>query len=499
MSFELLPFQQQVKDFIVAHPFAGIYLSMGGGKTLTTLASLQEIRPSGHILVVAPVKIARSTWLDEIEKHKMPVRTRSLIYNENDKKLTRAKRLQRYAETLDSSPGSARMFFINQELLHDLVEWYETQPDPVTGRKGAAWPFPTVIIDESQGFKSAASRRFKRLKKVRPQILRLIELTGTPAPNGLLDLWSQIALLDQGMALGLTLTEYKARYFTPSKFIEGRAVDWDPLPGAKEAIYERVRHLVMSAENTKLPLPPVLPPQDVMVHLDKDTMQAYKDFKRQQVLDLVVPDPQDPKKFTITADSQGVLHGRLLQFASGTMYVGENHDLDFVGIHQEKVEVLDYLIRNNNGSPVLVPYRFRSDKAVLMEELTARGYHVEVFDGSRDMTRRWNDKQIPVMLLQPASAGHGVNLQHGGHTIVWYTLPDSLEHYLQTNARLARMGQAETVEIYRLITKGTRDERLPRSLAFKEALQQDFLSAVAMPPIDEFEDIYEDLGDLDLL
>ncbi len=486
----LKPFQQVIKDFIVQIPKCGIFLTMGGGKSLTTLTALAEIRPAGHILVVAPINIARSTWVAEVEKWGFPLRVTSLIVNENDKKLDKKKRLQRYAEIFNSPPT---MYFINVDLIADLVD--NMPVEEVNGQKTILWPFPTVIVDESQTLKNPSSNRFDALRKVAPATIRLIELSGTPTPNGLLDLWSQMFLIDGGLALGTSFVEYQERYFTPGRVINNRVVSWKLRPGAEEEIYARIRHKVVSAENTDIDRPEVSIDQ-VPVVLDKDTMEAYKDFKKNLVLDLASPNPDKPGTLTITADNAAILNGKLIQFASGTMYTGE--DDDYVVLHEEKLAMADYLIRNNNGSPVIIAYKYRSDRAQLLKYLAAAGHSVEAFDGSRAMINKWNAGKIPVMLLQPASAGHGLNLQDGGHTLIWYTLPHSLEHYLQTNARLARMGQKHPVQIYELISKNTTDERLPLILESKDAVQRGLLDAVAVEIFDLEEDVYELLGDLDL-
>lgn len=491
---ELLPHQELVKSFIIDTPHSGILLDIGGGKTPTVLQALYDIRPAGHILVVAPLTIARSTWIDEIEKWGFPLRTRSLIVNDADKQLTAKKRHERYQEIFNDPPS---MYFINFSLIEDLVKSMPVGTDPVTKQKFIRWPFPTVIVDESQELKNGSSKRFKALKKVRPAISRLIELTGTPTPQGLMDLWSQVYLLDQGLALGTTMTGFREKYFRPTLHVNGRPVKWEPLPGAEQEIYRRVRHLVMSVENSSIPKPPVSV-DDMFVRLPAPVLEAYKDFKREQVLDLVVRDDTGNKsQVSITGDNAAILRNRLLQFASGTIYTGENHDKDFAIVHEEKVNMTDYLIKQAN-SPVLVAYRYRSDKAVLLERLSKMGHQVVAFDGSRDMVKRWNDKQFPVMLLQPASARHGLNLQMGGHTLIWYTLPDSLEHYSQTNGRLARMGQPNPVQIWRLITRSTFDERMPSMLKKKDLTQSDLIAAVRQDVFEFLEDLDEELGDLDI-
>lgn len=490
----LLPHQEVVKDFITDAPHCGVFLDIGGGKTATVLQSLYDIRPAGHILVAAPLTIARSTWLDEIEKWNFPLRTRSLIVNERDKKLTPKKRRERYEEIFTDPPT---MYFINFDLIDDLINSMPIGTDPTTKKKFIRWPFPTVIADESQELKNGSSKRFKALKRVRPGITRLIELTGTPTPQGLLDLWSQVYLLDQGLALGPTLTGYREKYFRPTMHVNNRPVKWELLPGAEEEIYRRIKHLVMSAENSSIPKPPVSI-DDMFIRLPAGALDAYRDFKREQVLDLVVRDDNGGKsQVSITGDNAAILRNRLLQFASGTIYTGENHDKEFAIVHEEKVNMTDYLIKQAN-SPTLVAYRYRSDRAVLLERLAKMGHHVEAFDGSREMVKRWNDKQIPVMLLQPASARHGLNLQMGGHTLIWYTLPDSLEHYSQTNGRLARMGQPNPVQIWRLITRSTFDERMPSLLKKKSVTQEDLLAAVRQDVLAYFDDVEDEYGDLDI-
>lgn len=465
---DLLPHQALIKQYIIDHPHCGIFLGVGGGKTLTVLHSLASIRPSGHILVVAPVNIARSTWIDEIEKWGIPLRTKSLIVNDNDKKLTRAKRLARYAEVFTDQPT---MYFINQELVKDLID---NMPMSGTGNnKVFQWPFQTVIIDESQGVKNPSSARFKALKQARPAIIRLIELTGTPTPNGLLDLWAQVYLMDEGLALGETITAYTKKYFTVTKYANNMPIEWEPKPGASEEIYARVAHLVMSTENTSIDMPPAIV-EDINITMSKDMMEAYKDFKNELVLDLAAANPGEPI-ITIVAKNQAVLTSKLLQFAAGTLYTDADHNYQV--IHEHKIEMTDYLIRNTNG-PVIVAYMFRSDRAEIERKLAALGHDVRQFDGSRAMVKEWNRGDVPVMLLHPASAGHGLNLQDGGNTLIWYTVPHSLEHYIQTNGRLDRMGQKKPVTIYRLITKGTRDTRQPLNLERKRLVQEGLLSAV---------------------
>lgn len=558
-------YQQVVKDFLVNRSHAGLFLDMGYGKTSITLDTFNTVMPQGHILIVAPLNIVRSTWVDEIEKWGFNVRTQSLVVNEKGRQLTKEERLAIFRDIPMQPPT---MYFINQEMLtqtsnpvvvvvpgdspltgqldeladrmltlvrrlqqvtkEELFDRFFNEFDaaglkrptkkatndaysilrseglvkndripcpecngrggpccqfglvdqmPIVmhnGKKARLWPFPTVVVDESQGFKNPSSSRFKALASVRPAITRLVEMSGTPTPQGLLDLWSQVFLLDQGEALGKTMTAYKERWFYPDRYVDNRPVSWVPKPGAEQEIYKAVSHLVMSVENTSLQLPPVTI-DDVYVHLDADEMDAYKEFKKESVLELV---DDDGGQVSITAANAAVLGAKLTQFASGTIYT-DPAVKKYAVVHDRKIEHLDYLLRNTS-TPVIVAYRFISDKIRLMADLKKLGHDVHLFDGSRDMVRSWNARKYPVMLLQPASAGHGLNLQDGGHTIVWYTLPVSLEHYLQTNARVARQGQQHPVMIHRLLTKGTYDERLPLMLAKKKVTQDDLIQAVTM-------------------
>lgn len=627
-AFTLKPHQVQSVNFMTSRSASAIWLDMGGGKSLATLTALQIMRPVGHILVVAPKTIARSTWIDEIEAWDFPIRTKSLLVDENDRQLPVSTRLELFRAIPHEPPT---MYFINQELLtqsplkaqrlvpsvtnpgslsqqaaalldlahtlgpgrrEDLLEtfreqavaahggkppaktkvnaWirelidsgavsYETHVcgtcggeglknractdcqfglvdqlpiDETGGRPTAIWPFPTVIIDESQGFGSHDSKRFLALKTVRPAMTRVIELTGTPAANGLEKLWSQIYLLDQGEALGRNITAFRDRWFTP-KMAPGTNTPskWIPNPGAEEEIHRAVRHLAMSAQNTELALPE-LEIEDVEVTLEPDLLEAYKQFKRELVIDVVDENlraaaergfetwlaSKVPAARTLTAqlaglgdddrhdlyeqhlqqylaahrlslitsvvaENQAVLTSKLMQFASGTLYTSDPDDPSTKGryevIHDAKLRAAEWLIHEAAGSPVLLAYHFRSDREQLLTHLEHAGLDVHAFDGSREMIRRWNGGQLPVMLVHPASAGHGLNLQFGGHTLIWYTLPFSLEHYLQTNKRLHRPGQTHAVKILRLLAMQTQDERLPDVLGVKKRTQDKLLDAVA--------------------
>lgn len=466
VQINLHNYQEVAKKFLVKTPKAGLFLDVGFGKTLTTLAALMELarigKLHGHILIVAPKAIARSTWLDEMDKWGIQANTVSLIVNDRGKQLTRKKRLERYADIESHDPA---FYFINRELICDLINWH------IDNKK--KWPFRNVIVDELQSFKSFRAARFKALKMVMPVTERFIGLTGTPVPNGLEDLWAEICLMDNGKRLGKDITAYRREFFTPGLVIDNNVVRWDIRPGAENEIYRRIKDLVISIRNPDLKLPPVIY-NDVNVYMDPDEQKIYKELLKEKVVDLV---DKFGDEITVKAVNSAVLKAKLKQMASGTIYTDENHN--YKVIHQHKLEHLEYII-NNTTSPVLVAYHFVSDQKEITKYLTDAGITVKTFDGSPEMIREWNAGNIPVMLLQPQSCGHGINIQDGGHTIVWYTVPDSLESYIQVNGRLHRQGQKNSVVIHHLLTSGTVDKGLLRSIDHKDEEEQALLDAVAV-------------------
>lgn len=498
-TLPLHDYQKYSVEFIKTHPKCGLFLPMGSGKSLITLSAIFDLNPNGHILVVAPKNIARSVWLDEIKKWKIPIRTKSFIVESDPKskrygkKLTRASRLKKYAEVVTDPPT---MYFINRELLRDLINNMPVQ----NGRP--VWYFPTVIADEAQSFKSAASDRFKAMKYVSPCIERFIELTGTPTPQGLIDLWSEIYLLDGGARLGKTITEYKNRFFHPTLYVQNRPVKWEPNYGAEDEIYQLISDIVVSVKNPNIQLPPVTY-TDFTVHLDPEENTVYRLFAKKSVLE--TPD------WKVVAVNNAVLANKLSQLASGAIYTAipdqnENNDADtaddtvesqnpieiqelkklnlsppvnkpnvreYQVIHEKKLEACEFIMEQSDG-PILIAYNFQSDREMLKDRFPT----AKVFDGDPKTIQAWNNQEIPILLIQPASAGHGLNLQNGGHTLIWYTIPTNLEHYLQTNARLYRQGQKNPVMIYHLLTSGTIDHHNLHLLTTKDAAEQRLIDAV---------------------
>lgn len=445
-------YQKYAMNFIITHPYCGLFLEMGMGKTYTTLMALYNLNLKSHVLIIAPKNIARSTWIDEIEKWQIPFRTKSLIVKPNGKNFTKKERLEIYQQVLNDPPT---VYFINRELIPDLVS---NMP---------VWPFPNVVIDESQSFKTYNSKRFKALKSIRPFVERMILLTGTPTPNGLMDLWSQIYLLDQGYRLGNFITRFREQYFYPTLYVQGHPVGWELKNGAETEIYRRISDIVISMKNTKLQLPE-LTMNDVYVHMNESEMKLYQRMKKDQVLTF-------DKVGDVTAVNAAVLAAKLSQMASGALYTDEKRN--FKIIHKKKLEQVAYILRNLD-SPAIIAYHFQSDLIMLENYLKDVGIDAYRFGGSPEMIHAWNEGKIPVMLLQPASAGHGLNLQQGGHTLIWYTMPWSLEEYLQCNARLYRQGQSEHTVIHHILCKGTIDERIHNILQKKDASQSALIEAV---------------------
>lgn len=451
----LLDYQKYCKNQLLTHPYYGLFLKMGLGKTAIVLETLYELNPPGHVLIVAPKAIARITWINEIQKWKIPFRTKSLIVNDKGKKLSKKKRLERYEEIKTDPPT---IYFISRDLLYDLYQYF---PDK-------NWCFPIVILDESQGFKSHKSIRFKTMQKIRPWLFRLILMTGSPEPNGLMDLWAQLWLLDMGIRLGTTITAYRTTYFKPGLIVNGYPVTWKPNKFAENEIYDKISDITIAMNNTHIQLP-TLTYNDIEIPMTEDEYKLYKDFAKTKILQL--EEGQE-----IEAVNAAVLHGKLSQIASGTIYL-EQGSHEYAIIHKHKLEMCEYII-NNTSDNVLIAYHFYSDKEMLLSYLTEQGFEPVVFDGSPEMESNWNQKKYKIMLIQPASCGFGLNLQNGGATLIWYTLYWNLEQYEQTNARIYRQGQNYPCVIHHLLTTNTIDFKTLNALKQKNITQQNLFDAI---------------------
>ena len=442
-AFTPRPYQRYAIRRIIDTPEVALLLDMGMGKTVSTLTAINELmfdRFEVHkVLVIAPLRVALSTWRDECEmwEHTRHLRISVAVGDLRTREAALAE--------------DADIYVVNRDVVKWLVGYYRDK-----------WPFDMVVVDESSSFKNSASQRFRALRKVRPLIRRIVLLTGTPAPNGLMDLWSQMYLLDRGERLGRTLTAYRERYFRPGQQNGYVVYSYDPRPGAAEEIYSKIADVCISMKSEDyLTLPPLV--QNVVrVRLPEAAAKRYREMERELVLSIGEAD--------ITAVSAAALSNKLLQMANGAVYDTEGK---VVKLHDAKAEALDEIISCNEGKSVMVIYSYRHD----LDALRQRYPKARELKTADDI-RAWNAGQIPLLLVHPQSAGHGLNLQHGGHIVVWYGLTWSLEAYQQTNKRLHRPGQTEPVILHHLVARGTIDEDVMRALEGKAAGQEDMLEAV---------------------
>lgn len=452
MKYKPHLYQNFATDHILKNAAAALFLDMGLGKTVATLTAIDQLIfdlcEISKVLVIAPKRVAEQVWSDEIEKwdHLNHLRISKVLGSASERKaaLTR----------------SADIYIINRENVCWLI-----------GHLGGLGRFDMIVVDELSSFKSAKAQRFKALRTVRPAVKRIVGLTGTPVPNGLLDLWPQMYLLDLGQRLGKTLTGYRDRYFSPGKrsghiVYEYKLRSGDDILGAdyyEKEIYEKISDICISMRAADyLDLPERI---DRNIELRLKAQKRYDDFERAQVLAL---DNLDH----ITVANAAALTNKLLQFSNGAVYdgVGKWHE-----VHSEKLEALEEIIETSNGHPVLVFYSYKSDKERIIQHLLK--YQPVELDGPSAI-KAWNEKKIQVMIAHPASAGHGLNLQAGGNIIVWFSLPWSLELYQQGTTRIHRQGQTEAVINHRLIAKNTMDERVLKILDLKGTGQDALLDAV---------------------
>ncbi|WP_416354167.1 SNF2-related protein [Agrilactobacillus fermenti] len=441
---KLHQYQAYSVEWILDHPYCALLLDMGLGKTLSSLTAIDDLLEffgdTGKILVIAPLTVARSTWPSEIKKWD---HTKGLTYS-----LIVGKEQQRIA----ALEQKADVYITNRESVVWLVEHFKQR-----------WPFETVIIDELSSFKSAKSKRFRALKQVRPLMKRVIGLTGTPAPNSLMDLWPQIYLLDRGKRLGKTITEYRNKYFHAGVSNGHVVYNWILNDGAEEKIYAKLDDICISMKSKDyLTLPPRTD-NVVKVQLSSKELRAYRQLERDYILE------NDGGE--IVASNAAVLAGKLLQVANGAIY-DENEKVRV--IHDRKLKALENIIEEAQGQPVLVFYNFKHDLSRIQKAFP----EAKVLDVKSGDVEKWNQGKIPILLVQPQSAGHGLNLQQGGHIIVWFSLTWSLEYYQQANARLDRQGQTQPVIVHHLVTEGTIDEDVMKVLSGKAKNQNELLQAL---------------------
>lgn len=442
MKYSPHDYQTYATDFVLAHPYCGLILDMGLGKSVITLTALWDLLLDsfdvGCVLVVAPKRVAEDTWPREIQKWEhLHGLTYSLVIGSEKERRTALAR-------------QAMIYIINRENVAWLVE-------------NTAWRFDALVIDELSSFKSSKAQRFKALKKVRPLCKRVIGLTGTPAPNTLIDLWPQMYLLDMGQRLGRFLTHYRERFFTPDKRNRDVVYSYKLREGAEQKIYELIGDICISMKATDHLHMPELISNRVEVHMDGKEQKLYDTLKRDMILQLADGE--------IDAVNAAALSGKLLQMANGAVYDSQGR---VALIHERKLDALEDLVEAANGKPVLVAYWYKHDLARIQKRFPDS----RVIDTPRDIAD-WNAGKIQIGLLHPASGGHGLNLQEGGSTVIWYGLTWSLELYQQLNARLWRQGQtSSTVIIHHIIAAGTHDEDVMRALERKDAGQSALIAAV---------------------
>lgn len=436
-------YQLRAVDHIINNKYCGLFLDMGLGKTISTLTAIDYLMYDSFevdkVLVIAPKRVAEDTWMNETSywRHVSHL-TLSLVLG--------TKRKREEALEVDSD-----IYVINRENVKWLIDYC-----------GKDFPFDMVVIDELSSFKNPSSQRFKALRKVRPQIERIVGLTGTPQPNGLMDLWSQLYLLDMGKRLGKTITSYRREYFRPGQTVGHIVYNYIPLPNSEAFIHNIIKDICISmTADDYLELPSKVV-RDVRVTLSKKEIEQYNDFEKTQVLLLTEGD--------VTAVNAATLTNKLIQYASGAIY---DEDRNVHHIHNRKVETLVELVEAAN-SPVLVFYNYKHEESRIIKAL--KEYNIRKLDTSDDI-KDWNNGNIDVLIAHPASAGHGLNLQKGGNNIIWFSTPWSLELYLQANARLHRQGQTKPVVIHRLVTKGTHDERVIRAIKNKSTGQEALMDA----------------------
>lgn len=449
MKYIAHDYQTRAVEWCLNNPRCGLFLPMGAGKTVITLSAIARLKQNGlidKVLIIAPVRVARTTWPAEIEKWD---HTKSLTYSVVDgdaKKRTRA--LEQDSD----------IYIIGKEQVVWLCETV-----------GKSWPFDMVVVDELSTFKNNQAQRFKALKKQVKKFKRFIGLTGTPAPRGIPDLWSQMFLIDCGKRLGKSIGAFRKQYLIPERSNGYIVYSWAIRDGAQKEIEEKISDVVMSLDSSECVELPDINYINVPIVLPKTVKKRYDNFKKDLVLEISTTD--------VSASNLGVLCGQLLQFASGQIYT---HDpsLPVDTIHDEKLKVLSDILTSANGEPVIIYYYYKHELDRIINLLESNNLRYSTLEKDSDLAR-WNNHELDVLLLHPASAGHGLNLQAGGSVLIWYTLPNfNLELYQQSNARLYRQGQREKVRVYHLLVDDSIDVDMMNALEKKDVTQSTLLEAL---------------------
>lgn len=443
MIFKPHAYQQHCIEQILKVKKLGLFLDMGLGKTVTTLTAVKELKYNRfqvrRVLIIAPKKVAEGTWTKEAAKW------------EHTKMLRVSPVLGSQTKRIRALNTPADLYIINRENVVWLVDYYRN-----------AWPFDMVVVDESSSFKSHSAKRFKALASVGSYIDRLVELTGTPSPNGLDDLWAQVFLLDSGERLGKRYTQFRERYFQPDKRgADGMIYSYEVKPGSEGSILERISDICISMKAEDYLQLPDITYHEIPVELDSKASKAYYDMEREMVLAL----PEDEEEISVT--SAAALSNKLLQLANGAVY-DEDHSVHEV--HNCKIEAFMELIESLQGKPALVFYNFQHDRTRILKALEKTGLRVRELKTTQDEDN-WNARKIDILLTHPASSAYGLNLQQGGNHVIWFGLTWNYELYTQANKRLHRQGQEEKVIIHHLICSGTRDEDVMEALKRKDDVQ----------------------------
>lgn len=421
----------------------GIWQDMGLGKTVTTLTAIKELKYNRfqvrRVLVIAPKKVAEGTWTKEAAKW------------DHTKMLRVSPVLGSQAKRIKALNTPADIYITNRENVVWLVDYYRN-----------AWPFDMVVVDESSSFKSHSAKRFKALASVGERIERMVELTGTPSPNGLDDLWAQVFLLDGGERLGKRYTHFRERYFQPDKRgADGMVYSYEAKPGSEEGILEKISDICISMKADDYLQLPDITYHEIPVELDAKALKSYCELEREMVLQL----PEDGEDISVT--SAAALSNKLLQLANGAIY-GEDRQVHEV--HGCKLEAFMELIESLQGKPALVFYNYQHDRMRILKALEKTGLRVRELKTPQDEDD-WNAREIDVLLTHPASSAYGLNLQQGGNHVIWFGLTWNYELYTQANKRLHRQGQQEKVIIHHLVCAGTRDEDVMQALRRKDDVQ----------------------------
>lgn len=449
---QLHEYQQYCVSFVKDHPESLLILEMGLGKTAVSLTAILDLMfdrfEVGKVLIVAPLRVAKNVWPEERDSwdHTQFLQMSVMVGSAKQR------------EAALQAP--ADVYVINRENTKWLIDYLEKHHIP--------WPFDMVILDELSSFKNHQSQRWKALRKVRPKIKRMVGLTGTPASNGLMDLWAEVFLIDKGQRLGRFIGRYREAYFRAAGMnpYTGVVFNYQPLPGAEEAIYSRISDIAVSMKALDYLDMPDYVSVTHPVDMDESDRELYDEMRKELLVEV------DGE--CIDAANAAVLSGKLLQMANGAIY---NEEREVREIHKQKLFMLEDLIEQANGQNVLIAYWYQHDHSRIMEHLMGKGYHPRDIKSDADIGD-WNAGKIQVGLISPASAGHGLNIQRGGHILIWFSMIWSLEMYQQTNARLWRQGQKEVVTVHHIVCRDTVDEDVLKALEHKDTTQQNLIAAV---------------------